>query len=681
MADVITRFKLETTQYDSKLRDESNRLAEFTRMTSLAGKEFDRFTASQVEAVRELGKIAPAASNAKEQVKELVTAYNTLAKTYNVLTKEQQESDYGKAMAESLKNLQDRIAETKESMNSTGGVLDKLKERFTVNIDALKLFNIGLKAAKGALDVAKDAFFSNEENLDEWGRIVQSSESLYHGFLNALNNGDISGYLKNIESITRAARNAYDALDTLGTFNAFNQVNVERTRTGMTESIVDYREGNATKEMVRAAGDAYKKQLRERQKLEQEAYIAEIKRIAAERNVNANDLITAFRGTYGSYQALKNMPMSGTRTIFYGGGMFGGGGSYEKAVPNSPQERIGEALRKLNDSELKNIQALGAQAERTANEIAQVDRQLVRVLNGRQGGGGSITSSVSSPRSISQNKEQTEMQANQTKINALTQEYVKLADDATQETQNRLAAIREEISLLETRNSKLKLYEEQAHGKYQGGTVQTTGLGDTTHLSGTDYMSVGSGLSNLPSQQQQPGMKTPKEMAKDLSQATQTLSSISSGINNIFSGLESIGVEVPDELKGIMNGITGMMTILTGISSLVMTITAIQTVKSIPVVGQFAANGGIVHAAQGGVVHAAGGWVGGNNYSGDLVPCMVNSGELILNKAAQGNLASFLQDESRQMQIVGEIDGEKIVLVANRSLKRSGRGELVTWKN
>ena len=198
MADVITRFKLETTQYDSKLRDESNRLAEFTRMTSLAGKEFNRFTASQVEAVRELGKIAPAASSAKEQVKELVTAYNTLAKTYNVLTKEQQESDYGKAMAESLKNLQDRITETKESMTSTGGVLDKLKERFTVNIDALKLFNIGLKAAKGALDVAKDALFSNEENLDEWGRIVQSSESLYHGFLNALNNGDISGYLKNI---------------------------------------------------------------------------------------------------------------------------------------------------------------------------------------------------------------------------------------------------------------------------------------------------------------------------------------------------------------------------------------------------------------------------------------------------------------------------------------------------
>ena len=673
MADVITRFKLETTQYDSKLRDESNRLAEFTRMTSLAGKEFDRFTASQVEAVRELGKIAPAASSAKEQVKELVTAYNTLAKTYNVLTKEQQESDYGKAMAESLKNLQDRIAETKESMTSTGGVLDKLKERFTVNIDALKLFNIGLKAAKGALDVAKDALFSNEENLDEWGRIVQSSESLYHGFLNALNNGDISGYLKNIESITRAARNAYDALDTLGTFNAFNQVNVERTRTGMTESIVDYREGNATKEMVRAAGDAYKKQLKERQKLEQEAYIAEIKRLAAERNVNANDLITAFRGTYGSYQALKNMPMSGTRTIFYGGGMFGGGGSYEKAVPNSPQERIGEALRKLNDSELKNIQALGAQAERTANEIAQVDRQLVRVLNGRQGGGGSITSSVSSSRSISQNKEQTEMQANQTKINALTQEYVKLADNATQETQDRLAAIREEISLLETRNSKLKLYEEQAHGKYQGGTVQTTGLGDTTHLSGTGYMSVGSGLSNLPSQQQQPAMKTPKEMAKDLSQATQTLSSISSGINNIFSGLESIGVEVPDELKGIMNGITGVMTILTGISSLVMTITAIQTVKSIPVVGQFAANGGIVRAA--------GGWVGGSSYSGDNVPALLNSGEVVLNKAQQGNIASQLQDGSRQMQIVGEIEGEKIVLVANRSLKRSGRGELVTWKN
>ena len=172
---------------------------------------------------------------------------------------------------------------------------------------------------------------------------------------------------------------------------------------------------------------------------------------------------------------------------------------------------------------------------------------------------------------------------------------------------------------------------------------------------------------------QPPATKSAKDMAKDLSQATQTLSSISNGINSIFSGLESLGVDIPENLKGIMSGITGVMTILTGISSLVLTITAIQGAKAIPVIGTFLAGGGIVHAA--------GGYVGGNSYSGDNIPAMLDAGEIVMNKAQQGNIASQLQDGSRQMQIVGEIEGEKIVLVANRSLKRSGRGELVTWKN
>ena len=388
MADVITRFKLETTQYDSKLRDASKSLAAYSKQAELAGKDFDKFTKGGIEAAKSLGSISVSATNTKDKVKELVSAYNDLAKAYNALTEEQKKSDFGKAMAQSLQQLQGRIRDAKAEMNSTGGVLDKLKERFTVNIDAIKLFNVGLSAAKAALDVAKDAIFNNEEQLDTWGRVVESSQSLYEGFLNALNTGDISGYLNNISSITRAAQNAYDALDALSTFNAFNQVNVEKTRAGMTESIVDFREGNGSKEAVKAAGDAYKKELVERKKLEKEAYLAKVKEVAAQRGVSGDDLIMALSGSYGSYQSLKALPMSGSRIVNYGGGMFGGGGSYEEAIPANRQEKLGAALRKLNDTELQSLQALGAQAERTGNEIASVDRQLSRVLNGRQPGAG-----------------------------------------------------------------------------------------------------------------------------------------------------------------------------------------------------------------------------------------------------------------------------------------------------
>ena len=96
-----------------------------------------------------------------------------------------------------------------------------------------------------------------------------------------------------------------------------------------------------------------------------------------------------------------------------------------------------------------------------------------------------------------------------------------------------------------------------------------------------------------------------------------------------------------------------------------------------------------IHAATN---YAEGGMIKGNSYSGDNILGVnnstgelvgLNAGEIVLNRAAQGNLAASLQGSGGGFngQIVGMIEGEKIVLVANRWLKRSGQGEILTWKN
>lgn len=83
------------------------------------------------------------------------------------------------------------------------------------------------------------------------------------------------------------------------------------------------------------------------------------------------------------------------------------------------------------------------------------------------------------------------------------------------------------------------------------------------------------------------------------------------------------------------------------------------------------ANGGIVHAATGSTVP-------GNHFSGDLVPAMVNSGELILNRAQQGNLAAQLDSQQRDIAAAQPyIDGETIYLGLSNFARRSGMGELV----
>ena len=94
-----------------------------------------------------------------------------------------------------------------------------------------------------------------------------------------------------------------------------------------------------------------------------------------------------------------------------------------------------------------------------------------------------------------------------------------------------------------------------------------------------------------------------------------------------------------------------------------------------------------IHAATN---YAEGGMIKGNSYSGDNILGMnnstgelvgLNAGEIVLNRAQQGNLLSQGSGGGFNGQIVGMIEGEKIVLVANRYFKRSGQGEIVTWKN
>ena len=80
--------------------------------------------------------------------------------------------------------------------------------------------------------------------------------------------------------------------------------------------------------------------------------------------------------------------------------------------------------------------------------------------------------------------------------------------------------------------------------------------------------------------------------------------------------------------------------------------------------------------------YAQGGIVPGNSLSGDNLMANVNSGEVILTRAMANNLSSQLQEGGRggMSDGVASVRGEQIYVVLNRYLRRTGRGELVTWK-
>jgi hypothetical protein len=177
-----------------------------------------------------------------------------------------------------------------------------------------------------------------------------------------------------------------------------------------------------------------------------------------------------------------------------------------------------------------------------------------------------------------------------------------------------------------------------------------------------------------------PETRAQESMARDLSKFTGYAEKTLGGVGDIVGGLSQLGVDIPKGLQDVLSGIQGITSIVTGIASLVAMIEALtgvqtteSTIKTIPGIGWLLAGGGIVRAAQG--------YVPGNNYSGDMVPALLNSGELVLNRAQQNSLANELQGNGMQnLRLRTEVSGRNLIVVIENDLKATGKGQLVTFK-
>ena len=241
MADVITRLKLESSEYDSKIKRATEGLLQMEQECRKVGGTLAILEKDQLEFVKGLGQMETVSKNARGKLSELTQAYTELSMQYKRLTDEEKKGDFGKALSASLEQLKTRIGETKtqlgditKEMNGGGGLkdaLDAVAGKFGLSIDQVTKFGGVLAVTGTAVKVAKDAFFASEATVDEWGRTVASAESVYEGFLNALNNMDISGFLSRIDEIVSAARAAYNELDRLGTMKTIQapQISAQQT--------------------------------------------------------------------------------------------------------------------------------------------------------------------------------------------------------------------------------------------------------------------------------------------------------------------------------------------------------------------------------------------------------------------------------------------------------------------
>ena len=631
--------------------------------------------------VSSLGQLQTSARSAKGSIAEMTKAFQDLSMHYRSLTDEEKAAPYGQELKKSLEQLQNRINDGKkalgeingtigESKNKTdilSGAVNDLAGKFGLSVPKLGAMSVAIAGVTGALKVAKDAFFSNEQSLDEWEKTTESAKSVYNGFLDALNTGDISGYLGRINQIVDAARKAYDALDELGTYNAFNQVNVSRDKQRLTNAMADYREGKGSKASVQAASGDVQKNLRELYLKQQGAYVAKINQLAAERGVSGKALMKIADGSYSDYQRAKNVQMTGTRYQVHTN-QYGQSWTTSEKYAKNAAEQMGSALRRINDTDWQELQKLGADAQNTLNELGMTRRQVARILGsgrtttattgGRTGGGGGVGNVTPAPdlNKIAFNMDE------------------KFNGGMLQDEINGQIADKVSVALGEVIKSDLKNMDpEQLKAMLQGT--------DTADVFKNANMS-------------QVRTTEDKKQGRQDNDITRLAKGVGA-LANIAGAFQNMGVELPQGLTKTISVIQSLITVVQSVQTLISVFsTGSQTANTAAVTASTVATTALTSAmwanvgtswipfAHGGIAgHAANGFIGGNNYSGDMLPIAVNSGELILNRAQQGNLASQLSGMGMSaMRLSCKVNAKDMEFILNHQASDTSRGRYLTSK-
>ena len=694
MGDVITRFRLETTQFDSKLRDSAKALQNIAHQAQLGGKDFNDFSQKAIETARALGTVQSGANNTKDKLRDLVGSYNDAAKAYNSLSETAKQGEFGKAMAESLNQLQVRIKETKEELYGLG---DAMKGKGSDLFGGegfkgmLQVFggNLMTKAAEYVAQLGSEVI----EITKASGELAKEAEGVTRAFerlgrpglldeLKAATHDTVSEF-----ELMKAAVQFNDfklPLSELGTMLAFAQQKAKDTgqsvdymvssivtglgrkslmildNLGLSASEVKDRM-KETGDMTKAVGEIIREQMEKAGD-----YVDTASDKASRANAKLQDEMLALGNAMKETFGISSID------------------DFATAIKTEVVGAITFTIETINEAKLAwkgLMEMMGVSSPASQPQgyfkkgavmpngtyVEQTDRD--GNVRGGYWNNGEIAWNSAGVEIVGSKRDNTKTP----KTGGSTKKVPTMQDFNLQMTKNDLLIQDQKAAgdLVKDMPSPYQMMFDEIKKQY----LDKKDFDYGKDISKEWKVDSKGNLTNKPETRAQ------ESMARDLNKFTGYAEKTLGGVSSIVGGLSQLGVEIPKGLQDVISGIQGVTSIVTGIASLVAMIEALTTVqttestiKSIPIIGWALAGGGIVHAA--------GGYeVPGNYYSGDQVPALLNSGELVLNKAQQNTLANELQGNGMQnMRLRTEVSGRNLIVVIENDLKARGKGQLATFK-
>ena len=133
MADIISRLKVDSTEYDSKIKRAAQGLTHLAESARNSGAVLNVLEKENREYIQSLGRMETVAKTARGRLGELTSAFTDIRSVYNSLTKEEKAGQFGRELNKQLEIMKGRIRDTKNELrgidrelNGTGGKFAEL---------------------------------------------------------------------------------------------------------------------------------------------------------------------------------------------------------------------------------------------------------------------------------------------------------------------------------------------------------------------------------------------------------------------------------------------------------------------------------------------------------------------------------------------------------------------------
>ena len=721
MSDSVVKLRIDSKEYDANIKRAGQALTDYFNKVKEGGGPLMHLDEGVMEAVKAMGELGTQSNNTKGALRELTQATADMTVAYRSLTDEEKNSPLGSAMAESIQQMTERAGEMRDAMadvqasinnaasdtrrfDQVAGAMQAATAGFQTVTGAAKLMGIQMGddvevIAKLQAAMAVTSGFQTMQNLlQKQSALMQGVNALQKEF-NILAKANPYVLLATAAAAVVAAYVAWTsgARDAEKAQKALNgEIEATKTQLSQIDKDTDFSVG-----VAEAAGKSWKaihelrlEAARTKLQLADMNYdklaasgvaSADQMKKAAEMQQQAWDNVMKVLNE-GTIHDIKMRNGGGGRT---GGSRSGGGSSKGQTEEQMNNDQIEKLTQEYITATNERRTAIEKEIEALERRNAEIQK-LKDMAHGKQFDAGSIGEVT-----VTGNRSRQFSKLNEGNISGMMsdiKQQIQTADIGS-ELYNSLTA-----KLADTNTFKTVI-ETMVKNGIDTADINAQGLWKKIvsgeNIENADWQVIVDKINaKLKEMNLDPitidfntgGLKEAgkdaKSATKDFQQAASAIGSVGSALSSIEDPSAKVAGIVAQAIATVASAFAGALhtdgTTKSNIWAFIgaaaaSTATMISTIASI-------------HSATG---YAQGGQIKGNSYSGDNILGIVdgggivglNAGEIVLNQAQTANVANALEGSGmRGIELSASVSGEQILLVANRTTRRQGRGELVTFK-